>query len=163
MVDFKLALKKGLDAAGKAEANRQEIESVLKELNEQLWEETEGKLEIVQERDYKDKSALARAAFVIGGLTKQAADMQMVNYLSCKNPSSINQNQLKLSEFRIGRAGYPCELKVGDEEMFCEDKQAFEEALGYLLSDTVAAEKMYKVMQYELIETDSAESDDAGS
>lgn len=163
MVDFKLALKKGLDAAEKAEANRKEIESVLEGLNEQLWEETEGKLEIVQELDYKDKNAFVRAAFVVGSLSNHTTDLQMVNYLSCKNPSSNNTNKLKLSEFRIGRAGYPCELKIGAEEMFCEDKQAFEEALGYLLSDPVAADKMYKVMQYEVayIEPDESGADDS--
>ncbi|MCF5747103.1 hypothetical protein [Pseudomonas tremae] len=169
MADFKLALKKGLDAAEKAEANRKEIESVIEELNKQLQEDTDGKLEIIQDLDYADTSAAVRAAIFIGGLSgavgmgNNAAHLQKVNYLSCRNPRSENKNKLRLSEFKVGRAGYPCELKVGDEEMFCEDKQALEQALSYLLSDPVAADKMYKVMQYKVTyaESDGSESKDS--
>lgn len=152
MADFKASLKKGLTAAEKAQDNRQEILSVLADLNAQLSEETEGTLEVIQEEDYKDQNALVRmAAFSISGLGG-ASKMEMLNYLSCRNPRSSLNSTLKLSEFKLGRAGYPCELKFGGEEIFCEDRQALEVALSYLLSDPVAAEKMYKVMQFEVFD-----------
>lgn len=142
MVDFKASLNKGLQAAEQAESNRKEIASVFETMNEQLAEATDGKLRIECGTETRYPHALSQGLL---GIAKVMASGRAVDVIRCKNPLANGGSEV-LADFVMARSGYPVEIKLGGEELFCDDIKALERSLEYMLADPVVGEKIRKVM-----------------
>lgn len=141
MFDFKKHLNLGINAAERAESNRKEIQEVFEDLNSQLSSATGGKLKI--EEWFEDLlGVVSRERSVYSHGEKKA--------LVCLNPLAQNNRGLKIAGWQIGRAGYPCELNLSNEEMYCEDKDALENALAFMLADPIVADEIFKTINLPL-------------
>lgn len=143
MVDFISSFQKGISAAQDAERNRKEISFVFKELNRQLDEATEGKIEIVRmDFDEPSKDVFTNAL---------AAMLNSKKYRAIAVRHKIHKafNAKELAKWRQGPAGYPCWLTTSDLDLACENRQALEQGLAALLSSPSAGEAMYQAIKFE--------------
>lgn len=150
MVDFKKYLTKGLSAAEKAEANKQEINSVFGELNRQLDEATDGKIEI------------SRVKFYVSNTLADIANLrprETYPAIAAKNKRVKECDYKELARWKIDRNGYPCEIIIDHDKMYCEDKVALETNLQQLLSDPTVGDTLYKLMS---MPSDAETDDDDG-
>ena len=132
MTDFKSAFKQGIDAARKAEASRNEINSVFEDLNKQLSEVSAGKLTIERRQLLRPIPSWASAL----ERPKKYWALVAHNPLIGKSPAT------ELCEWDSSKAGYPCKLTWDSEKRYCENKRALEDALSELLRDPIVSEKM---------------------
>jgi hypothetical protein len=139
MVDFIGSFQKGLDAAQKAEKNKQEIYSVLRVLNEQLMQVSDGKLEI---------SIYTKSLPLLGLLSVVANEHKgAYSYLAAINPLAEKRDHVELAKWKLDSNGYPLLITTSDYDIYCEDKEAVEKALQDLISNPVVGEKLYSVMK----------------
>lgn len=139
MTDFIDSFNRGLAAAVQAGKNKQEINSVLETLSEQLSQASDGKLEISV---YNKKLPFA---FLSGG--DQKVEYQ---FLAAVNPLAASRVPAELARWKLDANGYPCQIKTSDSELYCEDKAALERALKELISNPDVGEKLYAVMKQKL-------------
>ena len=52
-----------------------------------------------------------------------------------------------MAEWSQDRAGYPCRIKLGLKELYCEDKEALEARLAALLEDPIVGEALYDLVR----------------
>ncbi|MDR9425715.1 MAG: hypothetical protein RI567_10590 [Marinobacter sp.] len=138
MADFKKYFTKGLSAAEKAESNKNEIDSIFEELNSQLDEATDGKIEISRVKFYVS-NALADIASLMKPRETYLA-------IAAKNKKVKGCDYKQLARWKIDRNGYPCVIIIDRDEMYCEDKVALESNLQQLLSDPTVGDTLYKLM-----------------
>ncbi|MEC4599256.1 hypothetical protein [Burkholderia vietnamiensis] len=135
MADFIKSLHVGLGAAKTAEENRAEIDAVFQELNRQLAEATEGKVQI-------------RRAEFRKGLTF-TADFRPVMYwaLIVESPYE-GVKPTEIASWNMERSGYPCEIEIdSSSKWYCEDRNGLEAALGLLLQDPMVGETIQKYIR----------------
>ncbi|UTL92003.1 hypothetical protein [Pseudomonas fluorescens] len=142
MVDFISSLEKGLDAAKQAESNKTEIRSVFGNLNKQLLSAFDGKLEI---HIYTKTNPFAALVGISGGQAKP--DYQ---FIGAKNPLAENKDTVEIAGWKLDPNGYPCKIISDDAEIYCENKEALEQALQHLLSRPDVGEKLYSLMKRTL-------------
>ena len=65
-----------------------------------------------------------------------------------------SQASEELVKWKMGRHGYPCRIYIDNAELICEDKTSLENNLQIMLSDPVVGEKLAKLMNFEVEETD---------
>ncbi|MBA6091046.1 hypothetical protein H4C81_19470 [Pseudomonas monteilii] len=139
MVNFIESLKKGIDAAQKAEENREEINSVFRALNEQLHEAFEGKVEI----STFTKSSPFSALMALSGDVKAAP----LTFLGAINPLAEHKAPKELARWKMDPNGYPCQIITSEFEFYCENKQGLENGLQELLSSPIVGEHIYKLIK----------------
>lgn len=139
MVDFIDSFNKGLSAAEKAIANKDEIDSVIEQLSEQLLQATNGKLKISITEKYMP---------LAGFMMKLSDVIERKKYwtIAASNPLASYQPK-ELAEWKFSESGYPCRIVLSDTEIYCEDKIALENALSKLLATPEAGKKLKAVME----------------
>jgi hypothetical protein len=144
MVDFKESFVQGMQAARTADENKKEIQTVFDELNRQLCKQTEGKL-CIERKDFFMKGVLQNVvdAFNSKPIKKYSA-------IAAYNPKIPDSDCLELARWKADRNGYPCQIDLDGEQMYCEDKIALESTLNELLRDPVIGNKLHKVMSTEV-------------
>jgi hypothetical protein len=153
MVDFIKSFQKGLDAAKTAEENKEEIQSVFRELNEQLSNSSDGTLFIERQTLYVNNSFHDMNLVVTG----QKRATHTVIYV--KNPK-VKHSDKTLAKWKINRNGYPCQIILDDEQMFCEDKAALENSFKELLRNSTVGDILYKVMNLDKTTSLDPDEDD---
>lgn len=141
MVDFIDSFNKGLSAAEQAIANKDEIDSVIEQLSEQLLEATNGKLKI---------SIVEKHMPLVGFSTKLSELINRKTYwvIAASNPLA-NFQPKELAEWKFSESGYPCRIILSDTEIYCEDKTALENALSKMIATPEAGKKLKAVMEQE--------------
>lgn len=129
MLNFKSALKQGLDAAHEAERLRREISAILNVLNDDILAITHGKVGVKIE-----------AWNPYGPINKLAAFLMpeaLVAY------STIN-NELKekLADWEASDSGYPCKISIGRQTTICNDKISLVETLERILGESSTGQKI---------------------
>lgn len=142
MVDFISSLEKGLGAAQKAERNKAEIRSVFSNLNDQLLQAFDGKLEI---HTYTKTNPFSVLVGISGGQPKP--DYQ---FIGARNPLAENKDAVEIAGWKLDPNGYPCKIVSDESENYCENKEALEQALQHLLSRPDVGEKLYSLMKRKL-------------
>lgn len=139
MTDFIGSFKKGIEAANVARANKAEIDSVIEALSDQLYEATDGKLkvEIEQKSEPLEAFSLNPRDF-LNRKTYQA--------ITAYNPLTEHSQSYELARWKIADSGYPCKVELPDQEIYCQDKAALENALAHLLTTPAAGKVLQKVM-----------------
>ena len=140
MADFSKSFRKGLNAAKDAEENRKEIESVFRELNSALFQETGGKVRI-EVREFDVPYRALDLDFLKPSKTYLA--------IAAHNPK-VKQGPVKeLAKWSQDRAGYPCRIELGNMRSSCEDKAALEAQIARLLEDPLVGKALYELAELE--------------
>ncbi len=149
MVDFIGSFKKGQDAAQKAEDNKDEIESVFENMNQQLGEASSGRLRV---------EIIFKSNPFIEFLSVAAKSNSNGSYwaLAALNPQAESYSPKEIAKWKPDPNGYPCLVITDDEEMYCEDKVALEKALSCLLTRPDVGKAFRTVMnQKQKVEVDN--------
>ncbi len=158
MVDFIEAFKEGQTAAEIAKKNNREITSVFKELNEQLYKETGGKIRISLAVELLSQFMLQDTVEPIEPIIAGSSILPAIkeNELSHKtekykliyaeNPSVRYSPKKELVKWEQGREGYPCKITIGNKQHYCEDKTELENTLALMLQDPIVAETLTNLM-----------------
>lgn len=141
MVDFIDSFNKGISAAEQAIANKDEIDSVIEQLSEQLLQATNGKLKI---SIVEKQMPLASFAMNISDYINRKPYWAIV----ASNPLT-NFQPKELAEWKFSEYGYPCRIVLSDTEIYCEDKTALENALSKMISTPEAGKKLKAVIEQE--------------
>lgn len=67
----------------------------------------------------------------------------------------------ELAIWKIGQNGYPCKINVSDSQLVCEDKSALESGLEQLLSGPIIGEKLFKIINLEILEKENGILEDS--
>ena len=136
MTDYSFAFEEGLKAAKEAKNVREEINSVFKQLNDQITETTGGKI-VIERRKFEVRQPL------LDTLYKMGHPRQKYFGIAASNPTISDGPIKELSKWSQDRRGYPCKITWADQERFCEDKKALEQTLAELLRDPSVGEDLY--------------------
>lgn len=143
MKNFKDSLQAGIDAAKVASNNRQEIASVIRSVNEQVKEISDGKAMFSKGKFYREPKpeALAVKAFIsiMGNAGESYQGLGIYN--------GDGKNGIIIAEWSEGASGYPCSLSYAGEKIFCSNKIELENALSDLLSQVETGEAILKQMK----------------
>ncbi|MGS7250327.1 hypothetical protein ACQ7NP_04250 [Pseudomonas anuradhapurensis] len=139
MADFIGSFKKGIEAANLALANKAEIDSVIKLLSDQLFEATDGKLRVKIEQKTEPFETFSVSP-------KDFFNRKTYLAISAFNPSAENPVSEELARWKIAESGYPCKVVLSDQEIYCQDKKALENALAHLLTTPAAGKALQQVM-----------------
>jgi hypothetical protein len=138
MVNFIDSFNKGISAAEKAIANKDEIDSVIEQLSDQLEQATAGKLKIsIAEKQMPFNAFTGGISELINRKTYWA--------IVASNPLASYQPK-ELAEWKFAETGYPCSIVLPDLEIYCEDKAALENALAKMLATPEAGKKLMAVI-----------------
>jgi hypothetical protein len=146
MTDFINSFNKGLSEAENAQKNRAEINATIEELSKQLERTSGGKL-LVSVKGFKEAVPFAS---LLGSALTGYSDAKKYQAICATNPLAESPTETELARWAIGRAGYPCTIKLGTDEWICGDKNALEQYLKYLLQDPIVGEKLFAVMNQKL-------------
>ncbi|MGD0089389.1 MAG: hypothetical protein ABSE73_05665 [Planctomycetota bacterium] len=138
MIDYAKALKQGFDAARQATAARNEIVQVFKDLNDQVNRATGDKVAI-RLRDPERRQELDGSGHWTGG--------EQYKVIAAFNPTVDPKTDVKLATLAMDKAGYPCNVKWGNQEHICEDGEALALCLSDLLSDPLVGQKIQTLME----------------
>lgn len=137
MVDFVKSFQQGLTSADAARKNKNEIESVFAELNEQLHSATKGKVQI------KIVSYGLQPSILPGAREYFSYDViQAINPL-------VDSSSKMLAKWSQHPEGYPCTITIGKTEYVCEDKEALEGVLATMLQDPSVGESLQALLNLE--------------
>lgn len=146
MVDFMGSINEGMNAAKQAEANKAEVKEVFAELNRQLSEVTDGKVTLDRAKFYKeDPSGYANITASLLGRARE-------NYLGLgigHTNENYNLPKIEIAKWDMDKKGYPCTIKIGSDELYCEDRNALENALSNLMRDPDVGTAIFKYMNYK--------------
>ncbi|MGQ7271998.1 hypothetical protein [Marinobacter nauticus] len=142
MANFKTSFRKGIESAKAARENRSEIEKTLQDLNDELDELTNGKIEIII-HEFSEPIEQDYASILISGFSKP----KYIEYqgLAARNKTG-SASVRELATWSQGREGYPCKIKFGNKTFICEDKEGLIEALQELLEDAKVGEIFEEIM-----------------
>lgn len=146
MIDFISSFNQGLSGAKDAQKNRAEIYATIKELSHQLENASEGKLKvsvIILEEPLP-------FTFTLGSALGRRSEVKKYQAICATNPLSESPQETELARWVIGRGGYPCTIKIDENEWTCYDKGSLEQYLQYLLEDPIVGEKLLTVMNQKL-------------
>jgi hypothetical protein len=139
MVNFIESFNKGMSAAEKAIANKDEIDSVFEQLSDQLQQATGGKLKIsIAEKQTPLVTFTASLTDIMNRKTYWA--------IVASNPLTPYQ-PTELAQWKFSENGYPCRIVLPNTEIFCEDKTALENALSKMIATPAAGKKLKAVIE----------------
>ncbi|MGA7506875.1 MAG: hypothetical protein WBW72_00965 [Erwinia billingiae] len=141
MNDFKKYLLAGVDAAKSAAANKKEIHDVIDEVNKQLGEVYDSKVNFGiwnLNRDIKPKvNNIFGNAFSALSLERESYQGLAISDHEIKNP-------IPLADWYMSENGYPCKITLDGRESFCSDKDELENEISNLLSHVKTGEAILK-------------------
>lgn len=147
MANYKESFEIGIRAAEIAEANRAEILSVFLDLNIQLKEPTGGRIEIILAKLREPEHKFQISLFI---------DIPTYWAIAARNPlaeSSVKE----IAKWEQTKAGYPCTIKIGKDQIYCEDKLALQEGLAALLQDPAVGEILHNLMKLPVKKENSSQ------
>jgi hypothetical protein len=145
MANFKNSFDQGLKAAANTAEKIAEINSVFEELNTQISEASDGKIEISRETRI-DRTIETLLGIGIFANKKQIEKSTTTTYIVATNPLSTKTRKVDIGQIEVSKNGYPCEVKFGSDRFHCDDKQGLERALSILLADPDVGKELTKLI-----------------
>lgn len=137
MSNFKKSFGIGIQSAVEADKNRAEIDEVFSRLNEDLYELTNGKVEL-ERRQFTE----ATNPLNINALLNQ----EKYWAIAAHNPKTEDK-PVEIAKWNQDRSGYPCRIRFGNKKFICEDSEGLVEALEELLEDPYTGEICNNLMK----------------
>jgi hypothetical protein len=144
MFDFNDALQRGLDAAKRAQANRDEIRGVFTQLNEALHSMSRGKVEIAIVPIEDTLNELARLAiFMDTSKSEQVLAVRVVGQGAFRPK--------RIARWSQGDAGYPCTIMWEERHTSCDSADSLRSELAELVSSPSVGEAICSAMEFQPI------------
>jgi hypothetical protein len=146
MVDFKDALKTGLEANANAEANRAEIHDTVAALSRQVSEATDGKVGIALRATSREmvRRLSGVAAMLAFGSDKE---ISTVKYTALEAARLVEPNgRSELAEIEIASTGYPVTVAAPEVNEMAYDREALERAFVVLLKHPNTGGKIQRLL-----------------
>jgi hypothetical protein len=140
MVDFTDSFRRGLDAAKRAQANRDQIAAIFSQLSEALLSMTDGSVEIAVVPIEDTMNALAR---MIVSIEKEKYGDKVIAVRRSGQPKSTAR---RIARWKQGDAGYPCAVIWGERHASCEDADSLRAELAELVSSPTVGEAIVATM-----------------
>ncbi|WP_129932919.1 MULTISPECIES: hypothetical protein [unclassified Pseudomonas] len=137
MANFLESFKKGMVAAEKAIANKNDIDAVFEQLSEALEQATDGKINV---KIITKQEPLATFTMSLKDVINRKTYQAIVAY----NPLATG-DAVELAQWKISETGYPCRVVLPDVEIYCEDRRGLEDALAKLISTSTTG-KIFKAL-----------------
>ncbi|MBN3988712.1 hypothetical protein ACMFFK_09560 [Serratia marcescens] len=152
MADFMESINDGLNAAKKADENKNEINSVFDELNFQLGKATNGAAKVIRRAFYKEINTTTYANIAAKMIGESLLNQQRETYLALAIShvnKEYNFNDVEIAKWNIDKNGYPCVITLRSVELYCEDKEALEKALSELMRDPDVGTAVFNCMNFK--------------
>ncbi|HEX8586912.1 hypothetical protein [Pseudomonas sp.] len=153
MANFKASFDLGLKAAEAAAVKMAEIDAVFDEMNSQISEACDGKIEIYKEKRYVNPIQNILGHGIFGG-NNGSGKVETINYIIARNPLAEKNVKIDIGEIDISKNGYPCQIRVGAEKFICEDKTGLERVLSLMLADPEVGKELTKLINSPLQQDD---------
>ncbi|MGO2154589.1 MAG: hypothetical protein ACTH5V_02350 [Serratia proteamaculans] len=142
MKDFKNSVLAGITAAKKAADNRNEINSVIEELNSQIKEVSDDKASFGITSYYRQTNNNALVAFI--SIAERMTSQKSEQYNALCVFDNEGKNGIEIAEWSQDDYGYPCTIKYNGQKFFCSNKTELEESLAKLLKEVKAGNAILK-------------------
>ena len=148
-MDFKNSLAVGLEAAKKARANKEEIFSVISDLNDSVKELSQGRvfLKVTSEKKLAPNQTALTA--VVSSFTNinPYIDYEALSFVTKREQTEVKEN---IAVWKINESdGYPCVISYNKRDVSCKDKETLIKALNDLMSDASTGEILLRLMNTE--------------
>lgn len=142
MSDFRAALQAGMSVAKTAVFNKNEINSVIAEIEEQIIEFSHNK-----------------ATFGLGTFNRKRSESPMDAFVSVLTPhpvetyealavwNSEGKSPIQLAEMSISENGYPCKITYDGNDVYCNNKEELIFELSALLSSGKTGKAILEKME----------------
>lgn len=140
MADFKISFSAGVAAAVLATENKNEIYSLISDVDKQLADAYDGKVHFGIWTFKKKK----RKKDAVANIFMDALNYDTVEFDALSVANYDSKEPISLVEFKVTENGYPCILKYEDREAYCYDKEDFVTELSTLLSDVKTGKAILK-------------------
>ena len=131
MADFRKAFSTGVEAAKLAAQNKREINSIITEVNDQLSEFYDGKVNFGVWNLSKRKKGKEGA----GNLFLGMMSLETISYQGLCISNYEKKDPIELVEWKVTENGYPCIIKYEDREAYCYNSEDLMAEISSLLSD----------------------------
>ncbi|HBK4607482.1 TPA: hypothetical protein LLS51_004446 [Serratia marcescens] len=138
MKDYKNSVLLGIAAAKKAADNKEEIKSVIKELNSQIKEVSDKKATFGIISLYRKTDIPAIDAFF--NIAQRMSTKKTDKYFAICIFDHEGKNGIEIAEWLQDDAGYPCTIQYNGQRFFCSNKAELEESFSKLLKEVKAGE-----------------------
>ncbi|MCF3429132.1 hypothetical protein [Escherichia coli] len=150
-MDFKNSLAVGLEAAKKARSNKEEIFSVISDLNDSVKELSQGRvfLKVTSEKKLAPNQTALTA--VVSSFTNinPYIDYEALSFVTKREQTEVKEN---IAVWKINESdGYPCVISYNKRDVSCKDKETLIKALNDLMSDASTGEILLRLMNTEVI------------
>ena len=142
MSEYIKAFHNGIMSAEIAHKNRQIIQSVFNELNQQLSQETNNKIRI-EIKEYDVQKGILE---LYRDITKGTHKKETYHAVIALNPTIEKSPEKILAKWYEDRSGFPCKIVYGDQILICEDKEALEKSITQLLEDPVVGASLFSLL-----------------
>lgn len=143
--NFESSFKKGLEAAEAASKVNTEIDSVFKELNDQILSASDGRISIELQRKRDNMAALT--SLLTDGFQDAA---KLKTYIIAINEAAGSKEE-QLAQFERASAGYPCRLNYEDQGIYCNDKIALEKQLSAMLANVNIGKQLTRLLNWPVL------------
>ena len=141
MTDFASAFGRGQRAAEDAARAREEVNSVLQRLRQQVSEATKGAIDITVERD--PLNVLSQIALTLSNRDEPEVATKAIY---ARNLIALNQPRVALGRFEMPVEGFPCVVSFGRQEERCHDSVALEKAFEAMLQDAAIGRRLHGLL-----------------
>lgn len=139
MANFDDSLRRGIDAAKQAQANRDEIRGILFELNQALHSMSNGAAEIAIVPISATLNALSRLVVYL-----DKSQEELVLAVRTTGRESVLARQV--ARWKQGASGYPCSIIWGERHASCGDAESLKAELAELVSSPAVGEAILAAM-----------------
>lgn len=139
MTYFNDALRRGLDAAKTAQTNRNEIQEIFAQLNEDLRAMSDGKAEI----------AVVPRSSIMDGINRLIVMLdrrEEEQVLAVRSIVHKDMQPKQIARWKEGDAGYPCSIIWGERNTTCDDSISLVSELAELVSSPLVGEAILNLM-----------------
>jgi len=139
MKNYKESLLAGVQAAKNAERQRQEIDSVIESINEQIKEFSSDKAGFGVVAFYRREESSAPES-LFPTVAEMFNKYKTVSYLGLGILNHEGKKGIEIATWSKSDSGYPCTITFGGEKYFCSEKAELENVLNYLLKEVKTGE-----------------------
>ncbi|MCL4653009.1 hypothetical protein [Burkholderia multivorans] len=151
MTDFADAFKRGQDAAARAAEARAEVDQVVTDVRQSVFNETNGRVEIGQQRFEKPRKRSIAEQFATSIALLTATEPTPTElWLAARNPLAIDASWEKLAKFERPHEGYPCVVSYDNRDVRCHDRSSLEDAIAELLASSWGGETLFSLLNRPL-------------
>lgn len=145
-MNFEESFRRGFVAAETARVAKAEIEAVFTDLNQQLYQASNGAAWI----DIRKKEEMKRPRGVMETALASIGQGQYVNYkaIVVAHRSQSGFPPIEVARWRDSQEGYPCWISTEDNENYCTDKESLIESLTELCATAKVGEAVLSAMKY---------------